>query len=672
MRRSAGGRTMSDMKHGADTIRREELLELARSHELRGDLERAAQTFERAGDLGEAARLHVAERRFVAAGHLLLRSIEFTRRKTSEIDPKKREVALLAVDHFRKGGQIKQAVEVLLGLAERRRAVDLLRSVGEHAEAARIAGRPERRVEPPAHRDHSLPVDEWGRLETGVKRNLEAAARKLEAEDKQEAALESYVRAERFADAARLAGRLGNPGRAAELFARGDLPFEAAAAYREAGALQDCLGQLVRVPIEHPYYREACAEVIGLAQGLPGLEAEVAYFLAGFAATGPYGDGEVDVFYTLAEYYERNGARESARGCYRVLLEKRPGYRDAAARLRALEEGPAQDPPQEDAPAAPVPEEVVSSPSRTGTIYGTPPSPQVPLVPPSPRTPSTSSHPSGEIAMLVEGALVSGRYQIGQRIGRGGMGVVFDAHDLELEESVAIKFFSAALADDATLGRFKQEVSLSRKFNHPNIIRLYDIGTYGDYKYITMELLAGRNLDTVIDGRPLDLDVGLGYLVQACSALQCVHDANVVHRDLKPDNFFVTDGGVLKVMDFGVAKRPNASKALTRAGMIVGTPHYMAPEQINNFAAVTHLADLYALGCIAYEIFTGEVPFNHDEFAPLLGMHLTHEPTPPRTKNPKIPVDVEAIILQLLAKQPAARIQSCRELGSQLDRLRVR
>jgi len=222
------------------------------------------------------------------------------------------------------------------------------------------------------------------------------------------------------------------------------------------------------------------------------------------------------------------------------------------------------------------------------------------------------------------------------------------------------------------LARFKQEVTLSRRFNHRNVIRLYDIGTYGNHKYITMELLTGDSLRAMMAEQAVSMRTRLDLLIQACNGLQCVHDRGVIHRDVKPENFFVTDEGTLKIMDFGIAKRRSTGRALTMAGMMAGTPQYMAPEQINNFTTVTHLADLYSLGCIAYELFTGTLPFHHEDLQPLLTMHLNHAPEPPSARNPNIPSDIEAVILQLLEKDPTQRFQSSRALANALDSIQER
>jgi serine/threonine-protein kinase len=287
---------------------------------------------------------------------------------------------------------------------------------------------------------------------------------------------------------------------------------------------------------------------------------------------------------------------------------------------------------------------------------------------------------TGEIAL---GATVADRYRIEAKIGRGGMAVVYRATDLELGEEIAIKLFLQPSDDPQLLARFKQELTLSRGLAHPNIVRLYDIGQHQGCRFLTMELLQGTDLASLIDheakaGKPLELARGLRYMIQAAAGMAVAHDKGVVHRDVKPANFFITKEDTLKVMDFGIAKRTagpdgpagQAGMAgMTQAGFIAGTPTYMSPEQINNFTAVTHLTDLYALGVVAYETFTGTVPFDHPEMMQLLMMHLTQAPAPPRTRNPALPPRLEAIILKLLEKDPANRIQSCHELGRLLRAL---
>jgi serine/threonine-protein kinase len=267
--------------------------------------------------------------------------------------------------------------------------------------------------------------------------------------------------------------------------------------------------------------------------------------------------------------------------------------------------------------------------------------------------------------LLVPGGVVAERYRIEAKIGEGGMAAVYRAFDLELSERIALKVFTTQNEDEQLVARFKQELSLSRQLHHPNIIRLYDIGIVQGFRYLTMELLSGGDLKSKL-GRPLDVQTGVNYLLQCCAALQHVHDRGVVHRDIKPANLFVTNENVIKLMDFGIAKR-QATPGLTVAGMIAGTPEYMSPEQISGFEKVTASTDIYALGIMAYEMFTGAVPFRHPELMPLLMMQLNEIPPSPRTKNPALPPAIETIVMKLLAKDASQRFLSCNELAAALQ-----
>ena len=242
------------------------------------------------------------------------------------------------------------------------------------------------------------------------------------------------------------------------------------------------------------------------------------------------------------------------------------------------------------------------------------------------------------------------------------MAAVFRATDLQLGEQIALKLLQVEGGDPQAIARFKQEVSLTRRLTHPNVVRIHDFGEHQGRRFITMELVEGTSLGALLDGRPMALDCALHYLVQACAGLAAAHACGIVHRDVKPDNFLVTSEGVVKVMDFGIAKA-RAAPGLTAAGFVAGTPSYISPEQISGFTSVTHLSDLYSLGVTAYELFTGVVPFVHAELMPLLLKHLQAQPEPPRLRNAALPPALDALVLRLLAKSPAARVQSCEELG---------
>jgi serine/threonine-protein kinase len=428
---------------------------------------------------------------------------------------------------------------------------------------------------------------------------------------------------------------------------------------------------------------------------------DLEHLVAKFMATPPTTNAEAEAMYSLAILFETHRSFDSAASCYRRLLAARPHFKDAEDRLRAAadeeqgasaqdferilkeEQGFRDAVKRHETPISGTP---VLSAGLIGedSVPDVPPIPDLPDLPslPSlpalpgakrlaakaaqPAEPAATPAPVVEVGPPKEGMVINGRYRLQKKIGQGGMGAVFRAQDLELSEDVAIKFLQAGMVDDEIIGRFRQEVSLSRQFSHPNVIRMYDIGSWGENKFMTMEVLNGQDLGSIVRPGPLPIDQGLELLIQAANALAVVHDHGVVHRDVKPDNFFLTSDGVLKVMDFGIAKRQQTSTGLTRANVTAGTPQYLAPEQASNFGGVTHLADVYALGCIAYKIFTGTVPFDGEDVMPILVAHLATPPKPPRQLAPHLPADLETVILKLLAKKPEQRVQSCRELATLL------
>lgn len=291
------------------------------------------------------------------------------------------------------------------------------------------------------------------------------------------------------------------------------------------------------------------------------------------------------------------------------------------------------------------------------------------VVTPAANTPAVDSDvPSSLIVgSLPIGTVIDARYELIREVGRGGMAAVYEAQDRELDERVAMKFFFGG--DDAELlQRFKQELSLSRKLAHPNIIKVFDIGTYRGSKFISMELLSGKSLTFHIK-RNLTRDILINLLVQICAGLHAAHEAGVVHRDVKPDNLFVTDKGVIKVMDFGIAKQ-QAKPGLTRAGYMAGTPHYMAPEQIFSFGSVDRRADIYSLGILAYEMFCGQLPFQGDDMMQLLQMHVKDIPKRPRELVADLPEALDALIMKCLEKKVEDRFDNCRTLAGALQAIR--
>ena len=512
-------------------------------------------------------------------------------------------------------------------------------------------------------------------------------------------------------EAARVAEESGDNAKAAVLYEVAGALGAAVRCWIAAGRQAKALTVLMRIPKDDAQYGRACALAIQIADALDHVDFSFDQFTAQFLAGSPETEEELAAFYRAALLFERQSMWENARDALVKVVAARPGLAEARAHLTDVERrlrGSAADfarvvqedeafrkasaprPPSKSNAATedtfPSLPELPVPPQRPGRPEAAPRSRAAATTTDSPdreSTPPASSPPAGgrveallqNVYNLPAGIIVAGRYKLENLLGRGGMAAVYRARDLELDESIAIKLFGRGTDDTTLLTRFKQELTLARQISHPNVIRLYDIGTHGAARFITMELLAGVELSTRIQGGR-DLLRDLGYLVQACRGLGCVHERGVVHRDLKPENLFVTDDGVVKLMDFGIAKRRATEEEpkgnLTRAGFTAGTPAYMAPEQINDFASVTHLSDLYSLGVIAYYVFTGVLPFDSDNSMAVLMKHLHEPPRPPSEHEPTIPDELEFLILQLLEKEPSRRIQSCQELARDLDALRQR
>lgn len=474
----------------------------------------------------------------------------------------------------------------------------------------------------------------------------DAAAELYLALDDPERALQALVQNKRHPAAAQLAERLGRKAQAGELYAMAGLFIESGTCLAAAGDATGALEQLRRVSRDAPRYREACVIAAPLARSLGALSFELEQFFAHFLDTSPAGADELAAFYELGRLYLEHGPAHDARLAFLKLLEVDANYRDAAVHLAFLE---AERPPASDEALPDLPE-----------------LPELPD-PASLRTQHVAA-PLAAGPLFVVGAVIAERYRLEARIGTGGMAVVFRASDLEIGEEIALKVFTQVLHDERAEERFKRELKLSRQLSDPHVVRLYDIGSWRGCRYISMELLKGQDLRARM-ASPLAYADALDYLVQICGGLQAAHAAGVVHRDLKPENCFVTDGGLVKVMDFGIAKVQNAP-GLTTTGIIAGTPAYISPEQVSSFSEVGPAADLYALGVIAYEIFTGRLPFSHDEPLRLLMMHVNDQPAPPRSVNPAIPVALERIIRRLLEKSPARRFASASELAAALAAVR--
>jgi serine/threonine protein kinase/HAMP domain-containing protein len=275
------------------------------------------------------------------------------------------------------------------------------------------------------------------------------------------------------------------------------------------------------------------------------------------------------------------------------------------------------------------------------------------------------------ITVLEPGQTLGNRYQIEGVLGVGGMGMVYKAKDRELGEEVAIKTLKPDMiaSDPSALERFKSEIKLARRISHRNVVRTHDFGEANGLYYITMEYVEGKSLkDLVRERGRLPASAVLPIAKQLCRALEVAHEEGVIHRDIKPQNMVVEGDGVLKVMDFGIARlatRPKDS-GHTEAGMVVGTPEYMAPEQLLG-DELDPRADLYATGAVLYECLTGEVPFTADTPIVLISKVLEERPMPPIARQADVPQALSDLVMWALAKDREQRPRSAAELHQRLD-----
>ena len=268
------------------------------------------------------------------------------------------------------------------------------------------------------------------------------------------------------------------------------------------------------------------------------------------------------------------------------------------------------------------------------------------------------------------GALFAGRYDVVSVLGRGGMGSVYQVLDRELDEEVALKVLTPEAFSEGTHATqtLKQEIRLARKITHPNVVRTHDLGEADGVRFLTMEYVPGTTLREVLDRRgAVALAPGLQIAKQLCRGLSAVHEAGIIHRDVKPQNIMVLPNGVVKLMDFGIARTDEGGDGALD-GHTVGTPYYMSPEQALG-QRLDARSDLYTVGVVLFELFTGERPFPGTDAATVMQRHVAAQPPRPSSLRPDLPEYLDRIVLACLAKRPERRPASAADLYAALTRV---
>lgn len=615
-----------------------------------------------AGTVRQLTRALIEADRRKDAGWLLLAVVAPEIIRTEALASPAKALARDAGELLAAGGLVTTAAEVFLAIGDEQRALALLHHFGEEALIAKVKAfddPPQLLVQNGLTGTPDVASPE--RVREGAAKALEGAESLLDPER----LLPLLELLGLMEQAARLATAQGDPLRAARAWLGAGDRVAAARSFGNGSELHEALNALLPITSDHPEYRVACIFAARLASRLDRFDFELFHLIGDFVGSPPANKAEVEAMALVAELFQRHGQTG--------LVDAVRSSRSRNARSKA--------PPEADYLAEPLPSLTPDLEEEADPTSALPSGPEDTLVrtqTPPQRIGSAavagfsrfheSSDGSTQTILSEQdliGLVLAGRYGIEAELGRGGTSVVYQAVDLILSEPVALKFLLGAARDPQAVNRFRREIKLARRLTHPNIVRIFDLGEDRGTLYLSMELLHGVPLRSM--GRSDLPPRRVAEIIrQAAAGLHSAHMLGVVHRDVKPDNLFVTQDGTIKVMDFGLAWAAE-TPVVTVPGLIAGTPTFMAPEQVDNFSTASPAVDQYSLAVVAYLLLTGRPPFSHPELFPLLRMHAEQRPPPPSSIESSLGPQVDEVLLRALSKKPEARFPSCVDFAEALE-----
>jgi eukaryotic-like serine/threonine-protein kinase len=671
-------------------VDRQKALIEARTLERTGDHVGAIKTYIHAGFAMDASRLLANLGRFGEAGDLLLKALRVQATMVGTLTGARRSAALKAAVCFARAGRLPDATTIVIALGARESVVGTLLEVDDQLAAENLL-------------KHTIRP---GQAEMTLADAARIRARELMGAGQHANASRLFLLADEPIEAARALWAQGSRQEAVAFLLDRELWLEAARCQLEGGDVAGSMASLKRIAPSNPNFRQACCSLIQMAYDHKLNPQLLDDRLEAWNRSAPLNLAELQALYLWARLLEDNGHTRRAAEIFSRVHTRRPGHADVTQRLRRISgtlnttrpkfvqepmggrpaatqtptPAPQKDTKRRDArgpavqfqmPGMPkgdasndlpvmlpqASERPLTDESLASTAYGAPQEPSLP-----------AGSPDDAAEVIKPGLIIDGRYEVLAHLGDGATASVFKAMDQDLGDVMAMKVFHLMISrNDSMAERMKLEIKACRKLSHRNIIKIFDIGSFAGHRYLTMEFLQGKTLQDAIR-EPMSLELSLNLLIQACRGLDEAHRNHFVHRDIKPDNLFVTDEGILKVMDFGIAKQTTA-EGMTLTGTILGTPGYMAPEQIDGSSPVSHASDQYAIGSMAYRMFTGTMVFQHDEMMPLLMMHVTDTPELPSKRMPGISPEIDSIVMRLLSKKPDERFASCADVADALKTL---